>query len=152
MVMKRIDEYLLGKGKTNVPEHLFPKLPIEDDIIDFLEYQGFERKNFENVDVMNRKIETKIIKKLERSKNLSYIFINRHYANYNSIYFSKGGKITEDNPCVKILVYKDEHDINSAYISGKLYFDSTTYCKLDTEYDHKEYEKLIKDINKYFEF
>lgn len=149
--MINIYEYLLGKNHAKLPSIKFPEKPIEDDMIDFLEYQGFERKTFENVEVMNRKIETKIIKKLERSKKLSYIFINRPYANHNSIYFSKGGKITEDNPCAKILVYKDEHDINSAYISGKLYFDSTTYCELDTEYDHKEYGKFIKDVNKYFE-
>ena len=150
--MINICEYLLGKkfGKQTLAK--FPEKPIEDDVMNFLEYQGFERKNFEKVDFMNSKTESKIIKKLERSKKSSYIFIDRPYANYNIIFFSKYGKITEDNPCVEILVYEDENDIDSAYICGKFYFDSTAYCKLDREYDHKEYEKLVEDINKYFEW
>ncbi len=143
MIIKQIYEYILNKDSKIIKKFIgFPRKPIEEDIILFL-----EDKNFKRIEGIEDKI-FGFDANIEKSKGLSYAFINRNNKIYNVIYFYEGGKITEYNPLFKIIVYKKEKDIDETYISGEIYFSKEIQNK--NRYNHDEYDKFIKEINKYF--
>ena len=119
--MKQIYEYILNKDTKIIKNFIeFPKKPIEEDIILFLKNKKFKR--IEGIEDRTLGIDANI----EKSKGLSYAFINNNKI-YNVIYFYEGGKIDEYNPLFRILVYKNEKDIDSTYISGEIYFSTENF-------------------------
>lgn len=148
--MININEYILTKSNVKGKNIKFPEKPIEDAVINFLEHKGFIDAGYSHSSV--------IFKSIEKIESSSYIVIDDNvYVPYSSVFFSKGGKITENNPCFEILVYKTENDIDLNYIAGRIHFEpnygvNTTYNDdgVKIKYNGEEYKYFVKEINKYF--
>lgn len=142
MVMKRIDEYLLGKNTKMSKETTgFPKIQNADDvleIVDFLKVQGFEEirvdKSSTFIDMPNILLMNAIKKKGNFDKNY---FIYKHTDVTNWIMFCSG-KWAESFKATDHHLYK----IYFVEYSNEILF------RIDS--DDVELDKFKEEVDKYF--
>ena len=153
--MKALNEFLSTKVKnTEVFYDKFPNTPKTNDVIEFLEYNGF-KKNIDEYGTFAQ-LDHAIRNKAEYSKNDGFMVCEDidEPDRKKWIRFWKHGEINEHNPIFFCRLLDDGHwvpESDKDFIAST-YFEKDLDNIFDSQTKYKKYDEFVEIVNKHFEW